>query len=189
MDPVMCRTISQIAVFVGSGLALIGGVGTYHFGRVVEKIMPFRKPIHSASVTVEITTDSGEDRHNHYMDSGGFLVLGKGTLEEAGDTLMVLSSQESWAHQLGGHRVRYKGIFDMDVKDNASGRPVNNLTKAEYALISFKILPKEEKVLGGKAIFTINSDISFDINIPEQEQRDGMIVVEDLSEAFSNFKQ
>ena len=188
MDPIMWRTISQIAVFVGSGLALVGGVGTYYFGNVVENIMPFRKPIHSASVTVEITVDSEEKRNNHYMDSGGVLILGKGTLE-ADDALLMLSSQDSWASQLGGGRVRYRGIFNMDVEDNASGKPVNHLTKAEYAVISFKMLPKEEKILGGKAVFTINSDVRFDINIPEQKQLDGMIIVKDLSEAFSNFKQ
>jgi len=58
MDPILCRTISQIAVFVGSGLALVGGIGTWYFGNKVEKIMPFRQSISTASATVEVIVSS-----------------------------------------------------------------------------------------------------------------------------------
>ena len=38
MDPILWRTISHIAVFVASGLALMGGIGTWYFGNKVERI-------------------------------------------------------------------------------------------------------------------------------------------------------
>jgi len=75
MDPIVWRTISHIAVFVASGLALMGGIGTWYFGNKVEKIMPFRQPINAASTTVEIIVASDEKVDTHYMDRGGYLIL------------------------------------------------------------------------------------------------------------------
>jgi len=90
---------------------------------------------------------------------------------------LLVSSQNSWARQLGDGRVLYKGIFNMDVGDVAVGKPVN------YQL------PKEKKVLSGKAVCTVNNDVRFEINIPEQKPQGGLIIIGDLSEAFSNFEQ
>lgn len=189
MDPIVWRTISHIAVFAASGLALMGGIGTWYFGNKVEKIMLFRQPILAASATVEVIVASDEQVNAHYMDAGGNLILGKGNHKKLEGLLLMLHSQDSWANQLGEGRVRYRGIFNMDVNDVAAGKPVNHLSEAEFALIFFKMLPTEKKVLGGKAAFTINNDVRFDINIPEQKPFGGIIVGGDLSEAFSNFEQ
>jgi len=102
---------------------------------------------------------------------------------------LLVSSQNSWARQLGDGRVLYKGIFNMDVGDVAVGKPVNYLSEADYALIFFHQLPKEKKVLSGKAVCTVNNDVRFEINIPEQKPQGGLIIIGDLSEAFSNFEQ
>ena len=71
MDPVGWRTISQIAVFIGSGLALVGGIGTWYFGNQVGEIMQYRQPIKAASATVEVIVTSNEEIDTHYMDRGG----------------------------------------------------------------------------------------------------------------------
>lgn len=53
----------------------------------------------------------------HYMDAGGYLVLGKGNLKISEDVFLMVSSAESYALRLGNGRVLYKGIFNMDVND------------------------------------------------------------------------
>jgi hypothetical protein len=196
MDPFTWRTISHIAVFVGSGLALFGGVGTWYFGNQVEKIIPYRQPINVASATVELIIASDEQINTHYMDRGGYLIFAKGP-----ERLLQVYSQDSWAKQLGEGRVFYKGIFNMDANDPSAGKPVNHLAKAEYVQIFFHKIPKGKKVLSGKAVCTINNDIRFEIDIPEQMPKQiaedeagqrldtNLIFAKDLKSAFVNFER
>ena len=107
MDPIVWRTISHIAIFFGSGLALIGGIGTWYFGNQVEKIIPYRQPINSASATVELIVASDEQIDAHYMDRGGYLILAKDQ-----EKLFEVYSDDSWAKQMGKGRVLYRGIFN-----------------------------------------------------------------------------
>lgn len=196
MDPITWKTISHVAVFFGSGLALVGGIGTWYFGNQVEKIMPYRQPIKAASATVEVMVASDEQIDTHYMDRGGYLIFARGN-----EALLILSSQDSWARQLGGSRVLYKGIFNMDANASSAGKPVNYLPEAEYVQIFFHKIPKGKKVLSGKAVCIINNDVRFEIDIPEQipkkvpENEEGqradnnLILVRDLKSAFTNFKK
>lgn len=196
MDPIVWRTISHIAIFFGSGLALIGGIGTWYFGNQVEKIIPYRQPINSASATVELIVASDEQIDAHYMDRGGYLILAKDQ-----EKLFEVYSDDSWAKQMGKGRVLYRGIFNMDANDPSAGKPVNQLAKAEYAQIFFHKIPKEKKVLSGKAVCTINNDIRFEIDIPEQMPKQipgeeagqrldtNLIFAKDLKNAFVNFEK
>ncbi len=196
MDPMTWRTVSHIAVFLGSGLALVGGIGTWYFGNQVDTILPFRQPINVASATVEIIVDSSEQINTHYMDRGGYLIFAK---EQK--AMLTMASQDSWARQLGDERVLYKAIFNMDVNDSAAGKPVNNLTESDYVQIFFHKIPKGKKVLSGKAVCTLNNEIRFEIDIseqmPEQIKEDeenkridnNLIVVRNLKNAFRDFKK
>lgn len=196
MDLIAWRTISHIAVFFGSGLALVGGIGTWYFGNQVEKIMPYRQPINAASAIVEIVVDSDEQINTQFMDRGGYLIFAKGK-----KAMLTVSSLDSWARQLGGGRVLYKGIFNMDVNDPFAGKPVNQLAEAEYVQIFFHKIPKGKKVLSGKAVCTLNNDIRFEIDIPEQMPEqvqeheaskrvdNNLILVRDLESVFTNFRK
>lgn len=196
MDPIVWKTMSQIAVFLGSGLALLGGIGTWYFGGQIEKIIPYRQPINTASATVEVFVASDEQINTHYMDRGGYLIFAKGQ-----EKLLEISSQDSWARQIGEGRVLYKGIFNMDANDSSAGKPVNRLANSKYVQIFFHNIPKDKKVLSGKAICTINNDIRFEITIPEQmptqirEDKAGqrldtsLIFVRDLKDVFVNFEK
>jgi len=195
MDPITLRTISHIAVFIGSALALFGGIGTWYFGDQVEKLMPYRQPINVATVTVELIVESEEEINTHFMDRGGYLFLVKGQ-----EALLKMSSQDSWGKQLGNGRVRYKGIFNMDAKDTGAGKPVNYLASAEFAQIFFHQIPMDKQILEGKAICTVNNTIRFEIDIPAQmptklqgEGNEGrvdnnLIFARDLKQAFKNIK-
>jgi len=194
MGPITWRTISHIAVFLGSGVALVGGIGIWYFGNQVERIMPYRQPITAASVTVEVTVASDEQVDAHYMDRGGYLIFANSQ-----EKIMVLSSQDSWARQLGQDRVLYKGIFHMDANDSSTGKPVNLLQEAKYAQIFFHKIPIGKEVLSGKAVCIINNDIRFEIDIPQQfptqiqgKEAEGrndnnLIFVRDLKQAFIDF--
>jgi len=196
MDPIAWRTISHIAVFVGSGLALVGGIGTWYFGNQVEKIFPFRQPINAASATVEIIVDSDEEIDTHFMDRGGYLIFAKNQ-----KALLTVSSQDSWGRQSGNDRVLYKAIFNMDVNDYAAGKPVSTIAESEYVQIFFHKIPKDKKILSGKAVCTINNEIRFEMDIPEQmpvqvhenekskRADNNLILVRDLKSAFRDFKQ
>jgi hypothetical protein len=67
--------------------------------------------------------------------------------------------------------------------------------------IFFHKIPKGKKILGGKAVCTINNEVRFEIDVPEQmpvqvqENKDSkrvdnnLILVRDLKSAFRDFKQ
>lgn len=130
------------------------------------------------------------------MDRGGYLIFVKGQ-----KPMLTVSSQDSWARQLGDDRVFYKAIFNMDVNDSAAGKPVNKLVESEYIQIFFHKIPKGKKVLSGKAVCTLNNEIRFQIDIPEQMpeqiQEDeeskrvdnNLILVRNLNSAFKDFKK
>ena len=81
----------------------------------------------------------------------------------------------------------------MDSNDYSFGRLVNHLATADSAQIYFAKLPPDNVVLNGKAVFSINSEVRFEINIPEQEpeQHDDelLLFVRDLSGVFIDFKK
>ncbi|MBU4276599.1 MAG: hypothetical protein KKC30_07670 [Proteobacteria bacterium] len=182
MDPFICRAISYVVLIVGSGLVLLGTLGTWYFGNLAEKVMPFKAPIHTATTTVEITVSSPKNINTHYMDRGGYLALVKG-----GKPLIVLAAHESYAHQLGNNRLKFRGLFSMDVQDPAAGKPVNYLTEAERAEVFFHEWPKDGQILEGNAVCTVNSNIGFKIKVPLQKMSEGVAFINDLSGVFNEF--
>ena len=57
MGPITWRTISHIAVFLGSGVALVGGIGIWYFGNQVERIMPYRHWLEQRLKTGSVVMD------------------------------------------------------------------------------------------------------------------------------------
>lgn len=201
MDPNLWRTISYIfifvgtavvligtwrfakrIIFVGTALVLIGTMGTWYFGKRVEVVAPYRQPIRTATATVEVTIISNEKVNTTYMDSGGYIVFGKGK-----EALLVMSSTQCRAWQTGEGKVIYRAVFNMDAADSAVGKPVYSLKEAEYTQINFLPMPKESKVLAGKAICTFNNIVRTEITIPPQETVKGLIFARNLENVFSEF--
>ena len=163
-------------------LALIVVLASWYLIERSEKVAPYRRPIQTASATVEVIIESEEDLNANYMDRGGYLAFGLDS-----QALLTMSSTQCRASQTGEGTVLYRGVFNMDVEDPAAGKPVSFLQEAEYAQIKFLPMPKESKVLGGKATCIFNSEVRIQIAIPPQETTEGRISVRGLKEAFSGF--
>jgi hypothetical protein len=183
MDPLWCRTVSYIMVFIGTGLVLFGSVGTWYFGNLVEQVAPYRAPIRSASSTVEVFIKSIDPYNNMYMDKGGYLALGKGS-----EALLTTGASQCLGKQQNDGRVLFRGVFEMDATDRSVGRPVYELRQADFAQIEFFPMPKNAHVLEGRAVLTINSAVRIELNVPEQDAQDGKIFVRDIAGAFAEFR-
>jgi len=140
LDPFFWRTASYVAVFVGTALVLLGSVGTWHFGNEAERAAPYRQPVRSATSTVEVLIRSDESFDNFFMDRGGYLVFGKGN-----QALLTTGGSQCLGKQLGGGRVIFRGVFEMDATDPAIGKPVAGLQEAEYVQINVSALLKTDK--------------------------------------------
>ena len=69
----------------------------------------------------------------------------------------------------------------MDASDPSIGKPVESLKEAQYAQISFLMMPKGSKVVGGSVRLTVNSAAQLDFQVPPQ-QMSGDLVLSDRSE-------
>jgi hypothetical protein len=183
MDPLWWRTASYAVVFVGTALVLAGSVGTWYFGSLVEQVAPYRQPIRSASATVEVFIRSDEPEDDFFMDSGGYLAFSKGSQQ-----LLTTASAQCLVKQMGGGRLLFRGVFEMDATDPAVGRPVSALRQAEFAEVTFEPMPPNAHVLEGRAVVTINSAVRFELAIPEQDAKNGLLFVRDLTSAFADFR-
>lgn len=183
MDPLWWRTASYVVVFLGTALVLAGSIGTWYFGNLVEAVAPFRAPIRSASATVEVFIRTDEPYDNFYMDRGGYLAFGKGNT-----ALLTAGANESLGKQQGGSRALFRGVFEMDATDAAVGQSVASLRNAEFIQIEFLPMPKDSHVLNGRAVVTVNSAVRIEVDVPEQQIKDGKIFVRGLGAIFRDFK-
>lgn len=145
------------------------------------KLNPYERPIQTGNATVEIIVESNEQISAHYLDAGGYLAFGEGS-----NALMVMSSNDSYANQIGNKKVVYKGVFNLSATDSSIGKPVIILQNAEYLQINFTKIPRRSKVIGGKAIIIINSSVHIEIPIPWQIMEDNKIFNRDLRASLSN---
>lgn len=182
MDAVSLRTVSYIVTFVGTGLTLFGGIGSWYFSNIVEKVTPFRQPIRSATATVEIFIRSDDAINTTFMDRGGYFAFGMGD-----KPLLIASASQCIAKQQGGTRLLYRGIFNMDAKDSAVGYQVSDLRQAKFAQVEFLPMPKNAHVLGGQVFVTVNSAIRMELPVPVQDIKDGKIYIRDIASAFKDF--
>jgi hypothetical protein len=184
MDANFWRTLSYIAVSLGTALVLIGTIGTWYFGKRLEAVAPYRQPIRTATSTVEVIILSNENVNSTFMDSGGYIAFGKRE-----KPLIIMSSNQCIGKQTGKGKVIYRGVFNMDATDSAVGKPLYFLKEAEFAQVCFFPMPKESKVIEGKAICTFNSIVQIEITIPLQETKEGLIFAHNLESAFSEFRR
>jgi hypothetical protein len=49
-----------------------------------------------------------------------------------------------------------KGVFNMDAKDSAIGKPIYFIRETDFIQIEFLPMPEKSKVLSGEAICTFN---------------------------------
>jgi len=181
MDPNIWRTVSYVVVFVGTGLVLVGSIGTWYFGKRVEDIAPFSQPIRTATATVEITIKSDEKVNTTYMDRGGYIAFGKNN-----DALLVMSSSQCRARQTSKGEVVYRAVFNMDATDHSVGNPVYSLEETDYVQINFLPMPKESYVLAGTAICTFNSNVRIEIPVHSQNIKNGLIFNKNLEDVFTD---
>jgi len=140
---------------------------------------PYKQPIRTATVTIEVTIESNEPLDNNYMDRGGYVAFGKGH-----DALLVMAGTQCLAKQQGNGQVIYRGVFAMDAAYPASGKPLSFLRDSEFVQISFLPMPPKSKVLKGSAICIFNSQERLEIEIPSQQMVDEKIIVPNLGRIF-----
>lgn len=145
----------------------------------LEKQLPARQPIASATATVILQINSDADVNAHYMDSGGYVALGQGN-----SALLQASSHESWGNQLGNSTVRYRGVFTMPADSNAVGKPIEFLGQAQFIQLEFKQMPDNSVVTDGKVILVINDSVRLEFLIPQQQSNEKRVFIRNLSEGL-----
>lgn len=147
-------------------------------------VNPYRQPIRTASATVEVIIQSSDDINTQFLDRGGYLAFAKGQ-----EVLMVVSATTCFARQIGNNRVLYRGVFELDATSEATQKPILFLKQAKCVQLGFAPMPEKMKVLGGKAICTLNNVVRVELSIPSQQMQKDFIIVPDIRAALSDFKE
>ena len=150
----------------------------------LEKENPLLKPIASATATVQVTIKSDDKVNAHFIDSGGGVAFGKGSV-----ALLQASSHESWGTQSGTGEVIYRGVFSMPADADAVGKPIEFLKGAEYIQAEFAQMPTDSIILNGKAIFVINDSIRLEFSIPKQQSVGKSVFIRDLTDGMKPLTQ
>jgi hypothetical protein len=150
--------------------------------KVVERLdadRPGNRLLSSASASVEVVVDSRSEGSIRYANQGGYIALGK-----ASEALLVASSGESTERPLGTNVVLLRSVFQMAPDDRNVGKPVWNITNAEYIQIEFAAMRRDRHILGGKATLILNSSLRLEFEIPPQTANGQLIIVPNVQGAL-----
>jgi hypothetical protein len=148
-----------------------------------EELDPLRQTIKTATATVEVTIASADPINTHYMDSGGYLAFAKGH-----DAMMVVNSLDCFAVQQGGDRILYRAVSTLDATSSIIGKPISALKESEYLQIGFRPMQPKQRVVGGRAVVTVNSTVRFEFEVPAQEMTADFVIVRNLASALALLK-
>ena len=143
----------------------------------------YKQLIRTASATIEIIINSSENVDANFMDQGGYLAFAKGQIP-----LMIVSATTCIGKQIGGNKVLYRGVFNLDATSEATQKPVLFLKESEYVQIGFKPIPEKKEVLSGKVIVTINNGVRIEFPIPHQIMTKDFIIVPEIHKYLEDFK-
>jgi hypothetical protein len=154
--------------------------------KLVERLEADRasnRPLASASVTAKVVINSAANENSHYMGdgSGGYVALGKGP-----NALFVASAGDSFVATIATNEVQYRGVFQMPADDKIVGKPLGELTEAEYFQIEFQHMPENQSIIGGEAILVLNGSLRLEFAIPPQRSQGKKIFIRDIQREFHN---
>lgn len=144
----------------------------------------YKQLIRTATATVEVIISSNENVNSNFMDRGGYLAFAKSQ-----EVLLVVSSTSCVGKQIGGDRVLYRGVFNLDATSDATQKPVLFLKEAEYVQIGFAPMPEKKQVLSGKAIVTINNAVRVELTVPPQLMTKDFVIVPEVGRYLTDFKE
>jgi hypothetical protein len=171
------NSISQIMTDSPGGLQVAGDM------HVHEAEQPLDKAIGKATATVEVTIESDDDFQGTVANVGALLAFMKGQTP-----LLTTSTIGYAATQKGSGQVTYKADLTMDAGDSAIGRPVSFLRESDHVLLTFGRMPPDSRVLGGRALCTVN-EVNIELPIPEQVAKGTKIFVRNLAEPLEVLNQ
>jgi len=218
MDPILWRAVSNIAVFVGIGLTLIGGIGTAVLGRQPNPGPWWTSSVAAGLIGITLSLVGGIGTWgfgNRLAAAASYrkpILAATATVEvtvpfdgdidrdylDAGGyiafgkedkALLIMGSTRSTKRKTAEDRTSHRAVFALDVSHPGNEMPVYAIQESELVQIHFKMVPAECEVFGGSAVCTFNSTIRIEIPIPPQQITNGLIFVRDLEPAFSEFPQ
>lgn len=151
--------------------------------RLIERLeadSPVKKPIASATATIEVIIQSEKNENSDNMGAGAFFAFGKGT-----EALLLMSSTASRVYPTQKGQLAYRSVVAMDASDGAVGKPIGFLSAADYLQVQFALIPEGQIVLGGKIICTFNGSFRVEASIPRQVMHKNFIKAENPKAAFT----
>ena len=194
MDPIWMKSVSQSVVAFASGLTLLGALftfmgvyGTSYYGKIAEKVIPYRNSIKTGSATIRVNVKYDNQEESTYTGRPGSIDFNKA------DTILIeMVSFETMGIKLKEDEFSYIFKANLYLLDEDIGKPVNSLQESDLIEILIPPLRGTQRIINGSVICNINSNVEFVIPILSQTVEDGIITIkkEDdiFTEIFSDFK-
>ena len=143
---------------------------------------PYKQLLATGTADVQWTAQSNSN-------SIASLLLGYITLEKGRKVFLKMDSVGlTESERIGNDQKSYKTLFELDNMDNSIGKPIHNLSQADFTRIYLEhlnnMIPHKSKITGGLVIFTLNSSVRIEIPIPSQIIDRNEIVIPEIGKYF-----
>jgi len=126
----------------------------------LSELDPRRRPLVSASATVTLLVNSKDMLSSRYLTSPA--CVGFGRRDEA--LLLVKSPESAVAYMSANERQVSASLHEIGGR--AVGRPIVELTNAEYIQIEFTQIATNQLTKGGSVVYVLNNEIRLPFEIP-----------------------
>jgi hypothetical protein len=139
-----------------------------------DKDNPYKKLLITGTATIEVVIDSNSEDFEIWGGSEIALV-------RKNQNILVMftpTTTESYAQKIGNNEICYRATINLNANDKSVGKPISDLTNAEYVKIHFQNMPQNSKVTRGVVTFIFNN-LPIRIPIPAQTI-DNVIIIKDI---------
>lgn len=135
----------------------------------------FERPIAGAAASVEVDVRSDEQINTHNMNVGMSMAFARER-----ESLLLMTSGDSYARQMGNSTVRYSGSLRMSLTDKAFNQPLSILKNVRYIQLQVGAIPMNSEILSGAVNCAFNEGIPVRVPVPPQKMQGNRIMVRDV---------
>ncbi|MGB7582566.1 MAG: hypothetical protein WBL85_08990 [Sedimentisphaerales bacterium] len=147
---------------------------------VCDRDNPYKKPLRTATATVEVTVDSNNVRNIYTGLGHAFMFLAKDQ-----NILLVMNAQSCYSNPTDSNKGHYgASAFNPDGEQPLFGKPIYSLAEANNAMIHLSDMVLDSNVIGGSLILILNSSLTIDMPIPMQTTHHNNVYITDIQKYF-----
>jgi hypothetical protein len=138
---------------------------------------PLKQPLQTAEINIAVIVNSNNNCGTGVRISDCNILLTKKQVK----LFQIQTKSIIGCEQIENNKTRYRTTLKLDKMNEAIGKPIYHITKADFAQINLDMIPANSEVAEGLIIFTFNNSVPQKrILISPQTMKDDAIVIPDI---------